>query len=216
MEFEKTKLNTVKRGAKKANYDKKEIYSILDTTEICHLSFLYNGKPFVQPINFGRCEDKIYVHGSLKNRMTTALIDAKEVCLSVMILDEMKLTRSAYHHSVNFRSAMVFGSVKELKSDEEKLSGLKTIINHFLPNRWEHCRKPDKKELNATRVLEISIQSASAKIANTPPNDDKKDMDLEYWAGVIPIKRSYGNPKSNKDVKSKNIPKHILDFIKSK
>ena len=217
MKFNKSPLNTVKRGVKKAVYDKAVIYRILDATEICHIAFLHDGKPFVQPVNFGRMEDKIYIHGAHKNRMTTAILEAGEVCLNVMLLDAMKLTRSAFHHSVNYRSAMIFGSVRELKGVQDKLTGLKTIINHFVPHRWEHCRTPDEKELNATRVLEIKIHSASAKIANTPPTDKQKDLELDHWAGIIPVKKTYGPPIPDAYMKNKSgIPQHILDFIKEK
>ena len=217
MKFNKSEINTVKRGAKKATYDKSEIYSILDKTEICNIAFIYNNKAFVQPINFGRLDNKIYIHGSQKNRMTNALLETGEVCLNVMILDAMKLTRSAFNHSVNYRSVMVFGSVKELTNDKDKLKGLKTIINHFVPNRWEYCRKPNEKELKATRVLEITIKTASAKIANTPPSDNKDDLNLDFWAGTIPVKKVYGFPISDELVNNKaEIPNHISDFIKRK
>ena len=139
------------------------------------------------------------------------------MCLNVTILDAMKLTRSAFHHSVNYRSVVVFGTAKELISDEDKLHGLKCIINHFVPNRWEHCRPPNQGELKATRVLEISIETASAKIADTPPTDNKADLELDYWAGIIPVKTICEYPKPDifmkKDVK---IPKHILDFYANK
>ena len=214
MEFKKTSINQVNRGLKKAKYDKKTIYAILDSTEICHIAFIYNDKPFVQPINFGRKEDKIYIHGSLQNRMTNALLKTNEVCLNVMILDAMKLTRSAFHHSVNYRSVMVFGSVKELISKEEKLIGLKSIINHFVPNRWGYCRKPSDKELNATKVLEITIETASAKIADAPFKDNKKDLALDYWAGTIPVKKVVEKPIPDEFVNS-DTPKHILDFYNS-
>ncbi len=217
MKFQKTPINTLKRGAKKASYGKEVVYQILDATEICHIAFTQNGKAFVQPINFGRFGNKIYLHGSYSNRMTSALIEAKEVCLNVTLLDAMKLTRSAFHHSVNYRSVVIFGTVKELISDEDKLHGLKSIINHFVPNRWEHCRPPNQGELKATRVLEISIDTASAKIADTPPTDNKSDLALDYWAGTIPVKTILTYPKPdvsmNKDIKT---PKHILDFYNAK
>jgi nitroimidazol reductase NimA-like FMN-containing flavoprotein (pyridoxamine 5'-phosphate oxidase superfamily) len=217
MEFYKTKLNEIKRGAKKASYDKETIYEILDATEICHIAFVYNGKAFFQPINFGRNKDKIYIHGSKKNRMTNALLEAKEVCLNVMILDAMKLTRSAFHHSVNYRSVMIFGRATELIGNEDKLTGLKTIINHFVPNRWKYCRKPNEKELIATKVLEISIETASAKIADAPPRENSNDLDLDFWAGTIPVKTICEYPVPDQFMKDKSeIPKHIRDFIKTK
>ena len=217
MEYKKNKTNQVKRGSRKASYDKNTIFSILDENEICYVAFIFEGKPFVQPINFGRSGEKIYLHGSYKNRMTSALVEAKEVCLNVTILDAMKLTRSAYHHSVNYRSAMIFGSVRELSKDKDKLEGLKSIINHFVPDRWENCRKPNEKELKATRVLEIRIESASAKIANEPPNDNKSDLDLDYWAGTIPVKTICKDPIPDEFMdKDSEIPEHILSLYKSK
>ncbi len=217
MKFQKTKLNEIKRGAKKASYNKSTIYEILDAVEICHIAFIYNGKAFVQPINFGRNEDKIYIHGSKKNRMTNALLEAGEVCLNVMILDAMKLTRSAFHHSVNYRSAMIFGRVKELTDNKDKLIGLKSIINHFVPNRWEHCRKPNEEELMVTKVLEISIETASAKIADTPPNESKNDLDLDFWAGTIPVRTICKYPIPSHFMKDNTeIPEHILHFYNGK
>lgn len=217
MAYQKNKINQVKRGSRKAFYDKKTIFSILDENEICYIAFMHDGKPFVQPINFGRNGEKIYIHGSHKNRMTNALIEAKEVCLNVTILDAMKLTRSAYHHSINYRSAMIFGNVIELTDNNDKLVGLKSIINHFVPNRWENCRKPNEKELKATRVLEITIETASAKIANEPPNDNKSDLVLDYWAGTIPVKTTYRQPFPDEHMnENSETPKHIIEFCNMK
>lgn len=217
MEFPKTELNTVKRGAKKASYDKKTVYSILDATEICHIAFIHNDKAMVQPINFGRNGDNIYIHGSQKNRMTNALLETGEACLNVMILDALKLTRSAFHHSVNYRSAMIFGRVRELTDNEDKLLGLKSIVNHFIPNRWENCRKPNQKELAATKVLEIAIETASAKVANTPPSENKSDLTLDYWAGTIPVNTVCNHPIPDQFMQDNaEIPQHILNFYNDK
>ncbi len=213
MSFKQTSQNTVKRGRKKASYDKKEIYQILDASEICHVAFNVEEKAQVQPINYGRNGNYLYLHGHAKNRMTGILIASAEVVLSVMSLDGMKLTRSAYNHSVNYRSAVIFGRVRELVSEEEKLQGLQHIINHFVPNRWAHCRAPNKKELQATRVLEIEITSASAKIANTPPADEPEDYASEFWAGTLPVRRVVDYPIADETLTADMpIPDHILDF----
>ncbi len=215
MQYKKTKLNQVKRGHKKAAYDKKTIHAILDATEICHIAFIYEGRAMVQPINFGRKGEYLYIHGSHQNRMTQALMDAGQITLSVMLLDALKLTRSAFHHSVNYRSVVVFGKVKELTNPEEKLLGLKTIVNHFVSDRWAHCRTPNDKELLATRVLEIKIESASAKIADQPNSEHKKDLDLDYWAGQIPVRLVYGEPVAASDLKpGLKIPEHVLAFCR--
>jgi len=217
MEYKKSSLNQVKRGYKKASYNKEEINTILDATEICNIAFLVDGQPMVQPINFGRDGQKIYIHGAHQNRMTSAIIESKRVCLSVVLLDAMKLTRSAFHHSVNYRSVVVFGTVKELVSKEDKLHGLKAIINHFVPDRWANCRPPSDKELQATRVLEIKIDTASAKIANKPNSENKADLDLEFWAGQIPVRVVCDYPIPSPDLKNDlEIPKHILDFYESR
>jgi len=213
MEYKRSEKNIVKRGASKASYDKKVIHAILDAAEICNVAFIHRGQAITQPINFGRSGEYIYLHGSLQNRMTNALIGAGKVSLSVMILDGLKISRSAFHHSVNYRSVVIFGSVKELKSSQEKLKGLKSIINHFIPDRWEYCRKPSQEELDATRVLEIKIESASAKVAEGPVNDKKKDKDSDYWAGYLSVKTIVDFPVPEKDLKNEiEIPRHILDF----
>ena len=189
----------------------------MDANEICSVAFNVDGKAYVQPINFGRAGDCLYLHGSVKNRMTTTLIQSGEVCLSVISLKAMKLTRSAFNHSVNYRSVVVFGEVRELTTEEDKLAGLKNIINHFIPGRWEHCRQPHLKELNATRVLEIKITSASAKIADTPPHDEKNDYDLDFWAGTIPIRTVYEYPIPDEKLKKGvELPPHVLEFYENK
>ncbi|MCB0729759.1 MAG: pyridoxamine 5'-phosphate oxidase family protein [Ignavibacteriae bacterium] len=217
MEFSKSEQNLVKRGAHKATYNKEEIYSILDSSLICTIAFKVDDKAFVQPINFGRKEDTLFVHGSLQNRMTNSLIESGEACINVFHLDSMKLTRSAFHHSVNFRSAVIFGKVRELKTNEEKIEGLKSIINHFVPGRWDHCRFPTDNELKATRVIVIDIETASAKIANSPPSDNKEDYDLDFWAGEIPIKTICENPipdeKLNKEI---TMPQHVSEFYENR
>jgi uncharacterized protein len=217
MEYRKTPNNTVKRGAKRASYNKKEIHGILDAHNVCFIAFMYEGKPFVQPISYGRKGETIFLHGSLQNRMTAAIIDTKEVCLNVTLLDGMLLTRSAFHHSVNYRSAVVFGETRELFSDEEKLEGLEAIINHFVPGRWDHCRKPNNNELKGTRVIAIDIVSASAKIKNAPPGDNKEDLDLDFWAGTIPVKMFCEMPVADEGIDpSAAIPDHVLTFYKAK
>jgi len=213
MEYTKSDLNLVKRGAQKSTYNKEEIYNILDSSLICTVAFIVDNRSIVQPINFGRTGDTIYLHGSLKNRMTYAIIEAGEAALNVFHLDSMKLTRSAFHHSVNFRSAVIFGKVRDLQTNEEKIEGLKSIINHFVPDRWKHCRFPTDNELKATRVIAIDIETASAKITSTPPSDNKEDYDLDFWSGEIPIKTICKSPIPDAKLREGiNIPEHVTDF----
>lgn len=217
MEYKQTVDNTIKRGAKKATYNKAEIHAVLDACEICSVAFSINGKAYVQPINFGRSGETLYMHGSLQNRMTNALIECGEACVSVFHLDAMKLTRSAFHHSVNYRSVVIFGKVRELKTNEEKLEGLKAIINHFVPNRWNNCREPNEGELKATRVIAIDIETASAKIAAAPPNDNKEDYELDYWCGTIPVKTVCEFPVTDATMKEGiDIPEHVIAFYEKR
>jgi len=213
MEYKKTIKNTVVRGAKKASYDIELVNNILDDAEICNVAFNVEGNAQVQSINFGRSDNRIYLHGSLKNRMTNILIETGKVCLSITHLDSMKLSKSAFHHSVNYRSVVVFGKVRELTTSEEKLEGLKAIINHFIANRWENCRKPNEKELKATRVIEITIEQASAKTADSPVYENKEDENLEYWSGQIPVKTICEKPISEDE---KEMPKHIAEFYEKR
>ena len=213
MTYPKTEINTIKRGAKRASYDRELIHGILDASNLCFVSFIFEGKPFVQPISYGRKDETLYMHGSLQNRMTTAILQSEEVCLNVTLLDGMILTRSAFHHSANYRSAVIFGKPYELKTNEEKLNGLETIINHFVPERWQHCRKPNENELKATRVIAIDITSASAKIKNTVPGVNVEDLDLDFWAGTIPIKTICELPFADEKINSSTpIPDHVLNY----
>lgn len=214
MEYNKSGLNTVKRGAKRASYNKKEIEAILDATSIGQIAFLYEGKAYSQPINYGRKGETLYIHGSHQNRMTNALLEMGHVSMNVTLFDGMILTKSAFHHSVNYRSAVIFGNVRELKTNNEKLEGLKVLINHFVPNRWEHCRIPTENELKGTRVLAIDITSASAKIKNTPPADNEEDKQLPHWSGTIPITHVYEQPITDVYSKDMPIPDHVKNFVK--
>lgn len=217
MEYAKSPINKLIRSPKKASYDAEVIFAILDANEICTVAFTVDGRAHVQPINFGRDGDRIYLHGSAKNRMTHLLVESGEACVSVFSLDAMKLTRSAFHHSVNFQSVVLFGSVRNLTTDEDKLHGLKTIINHFVPDRWDHCRAPNAKELKATRVLEIKIESASAKIADAPPSDEEADYASDYWAGTIPVTSVLGRPQADERLKpGLGIPEHVQAFLDKK
>lgn len=213
MEYNKTNKNTVKRGFKKASYNKDKVHAILDACEICNVAFSIEGSAYVQPINFGREGENIYLHGSHKNRMTNAVLESGTVCLSVTLLDSMKLSRSAFHHSVNYRSVVVFGKARELHDEEDKLRGLRSIINHFVPDRWENSRLPNEKELKATKVIEITIETASAKIANGEVEDKDADKELDLWAGQIPIRLVCDYPIPEKDLREgMEIPKHVIEF----
>ena len=188
------KRNKVKRIPKRGAYDRETIYSILDDGFLCHLGFVVDGQPFVIPTSYGRVGDKIYLHGASTSRMLVNLNEGIPVCLTVTYLDGLVLARSAFHHSMNYRSAVVFGKAK-LVEGEEKMEGLIAISEQILKGRWEESRKPHPKEMKATSVLCLEIEQASAKVRTGPPGDDKEDYELPIWAGVVPIKEVWGTPE---------------------
>ncbi len=192
-EFEKSPLNTVKRLPKRGYYDKETIFGILDGHFICHLGWEVDGQPFLIPTAYGRKGDTIYVHGSSKSRMLSALTDGRPLCMVVTHIDGLVLARSAFHHSMNYRSAIIYGHAHEIEG-EEKLEALKIVSEQILAGRWDEVRLPTDLELKATTVLAIEIDSASAKIRTGPPSDDAEDYDLEIWAGVLPVQLKFEEP----------------------
>ncbi len=192
--FPKTDRNKVKRLPKRGYYDAETIYAILDAGFICHVGFSVGGQPYVIPTGYGRDGDRIYIHGSAASRMLKNLDQGIPVCITVTHLDGLVLARSAFHHSMNYRSAVVFGTATAVEGEEEKLHALKVISEYILKGRWDEVRAPNAKELKGTMVLAIEIEEASAKIRTGPPGDDEPDYELPVWAGVLPIRQVYGAP----------------------
>ena len=211
---EKTKVN---RLPKRGFYDRETIYSILDEGIISHVSFLIKGKPFVIPTAYVRVDDYIYIHGAKSNRMINAINEGSEACIAVTLLDGYVLARSAFHHSMNYRSVVMFGKGKIVEDYEEKMKALKEFTEHLVKGRWDDVRKPDKKEMNTTRVLKFSIEEASAKVRTGPPVDDKEDYDMNVWAGVLPVKTMFGAPIRDELLKEDVfVPDYLTNYISSK
>ncbi len=180
--------NKIKRYPQRGNYDSSVIYSILDEGLICHVGFILDGQPFVIPTAYGRIEDKIYIHGSPMSRILRSLQKGIEVCITVTLLDGLVLARSAFHHSMNYRSVVIFGNATAIDSTAEKMTALKAFTNHVLPDRWSQVRPATEKEIAGTLVLALSLSEASAKIRTGPPVDDEEDYDLPIWAGELPLR----------------------------
>jgi len=204
MEFEKTDRNQIRRAPQRGHYDKEEVYEILDAGYLCHVGFTSNEQPFVIPTLYGRDGDHIYLHGSTASRMMKNLAEGIPVCITVTHVDGLVLARSAFHHSMNYRSAVLFGTAVEA-DDESKHRGLLVISEQVLKGRWDEVRPPNEKELKATTVLELQIESASAKVRAGPPVDELEDYELPIWAGVIPLTQEFGeaqpDPKLPADIK---------------
>ncbi len=216
-EFSLTKKNTVKRLSKRGFYDEETIYKILDEGIICHVSFVLSNQPYIIPTAYVRVGDNIYIHGAKANQMMNALNEGTDACIAVTLLDGYVLARSAFHHSMNYRSVVLFGKGKIVEDKSEKLMALKAFSEHLIPGRWDDVRSPDDKELSATIVLKFSIDEASAKVRTGPPVDDKEDYELNIWAGVVPFKFKTGEPVRDKQLKeSISLPDYLLDFISVK
>jgi len=214
-EYPKSKLNRVKRGANRATYDVEKINKILDAGFIGYVSYIYNGSAITLPMAYGRKYEKIYLHGSQANRMLLALIEAKEMSMTVMHLDALVLARSGLHHSVNYRSATLFGSVKKVKDDGKKEAALKCFMEHMMKGRWDGIRKMHPQELDRTMVVEMTIKTASAKIRDVGVQDESEDYKLPIWAGLVPIKQIVEYPISDEQLpKGIEIPQHVLDYYK--
>ena len=177
----------IKRLPERGDYDKETIYSILDEGLVCHVGIAVEDQPLVIPMTYARSGDKLLMHGSRGSRLMKALKKGAEVCVVVTHFDALVLARSAFHHSMNYRSVVVFGKASVIEDDEAKVAAFREFFDHVLPGRWEDVRKPNIKELAQTALIEISLDEASAKIRTGPPADDEEDCDLPVWAGLVPF-----------------------------
>ena len=191
IQTEKTKLKRVKE---RGSFDREIVNSILDEGFICHVGFTVDEQTFVIPTSYGRIDNELFIHGASVSRMMKNLAEGIDICVTVTLVDGLVLARSVFHHSMNYRSVVVFGKAKLVESDEAKMNALEAFTEHVILGRWDDARIPNEKELNITTVLSLKIDEASAKIRTGDPIDDDKDYDLDYWAGVIPTKLTAGKP----------------------
>lgn len=215
MDFPKTDRTTLKRLPKRGVYERELIYSILDEAFICHVGFAVEGQPFVIPTGFGRVDDRLYIHGSQLSRMLRTLAGGLDVCITVTLLDGLVLARSAFHHSMNYRSVVVFGRASMVDDGDAKLAALRAFSEHVISGRWDEVREPTDQELKATAVLSLPLEEASAKVRTGPPVDDEEDYDLPVWAGVLPLSLVAGAPVPDPRLPGEiEISPSILEFAK--
>ena len=178
----------------RGHYDRELVHAILDEAVLCHVGVVQeDGSPLVLPTLFARDGDAIYVHGSPASRLLRAGKKGVDVCVTVMLLDGFVMAKSAFHHSVNYRSVVVFGTAEEVTDADEKARALELLVEHVHPGRSAECRPPNDKELKATLVLRLPLDEASAKVREGGPIDDDEDLDLPYPAGVIPVRSVRGD-----------------------
>ena len=185
--FTPTERTILKRLPKRGEFDHAAVYRILDEAFICHVGFVADGKPVVIPTSYGRIDDELYIHGSAASRMLRSLEEGIDVCVTVTLIDGLVLARSAFHHSINYRSVVIFGAAKLVNDPAEKLKALHAFTDHVVPGRWEEVRPPTESELRATLVFKLPLVEVSAKVRTGPPIDDEEDYSLAVWAGVVPL-----------------------------
>jgi nitroimidazol reductase NimA-like FMN-containing flavoprotein (pyridoxamine 5'-phosphate oxidase superfamily) len=201
LQTERTKL---KRLPKRGHFDRKTVYGILDEGFICHVGFAPEGQPFVIPTGYARVDDKLYIHGSQASRMLRSLARGVDACVTVTIIDGLVLARSAFHHSMNYRSVVIFGRAMLVEDRDEKIAALTALSEHIIRGRWADVREPTEQELIETTVLSLPLVEASAKIRTGPPLDDEENYAMPVWAGVIPLKLEAGEP-----IKDPRLPDEI-------
>ena len=186
--FPITEKTEITRLPKRGVYDKETVYSILDEALYCNLAFVRDNQPFQIPTGFCRIENKIYIHGSVGSTYMRYLQTHKvPVCISATLMDGLVLARSAFHHSVNYRSVVIFSEPEWITDKNELYKALEVFTNKICPGRWDDVRQPTEGEWKATMVLAFNINEASAKVRTGPPKDDEEDYDLNVWAGVQPL-----------------------------
>ncbi|NUP20512.1 MAG: pyridoxamine 5'-phosphate oxidase family protein [Streptomyces sp.] len=191
------------RSADRATYDKELVHAILDEAYVCHLGFVRDGAPVVLPTLFGRVGETLYVHGSTGSRplrMTGQADPGLPVCLTVTHVDALILARSAFHHSINYRSVVVHGMAYDVTDPEEKRVALDALVDHVVPGRAADSRPANRKELAATAVIRLDLNEVSAKLRTGGVNDEPEDLALPYWAGVVPLRKGYEAPVGDPDL----------------
>src|SRR5580700_955594 len=203
---ERTRLHRLRERGRS---DRAELNAVLDAGLICHLGVLVDGAPVVLPTGYGRAGDTLYLHGSSANRALLAA-DGHEICATVTHLDGLVCARSVFNHSMNYRSAVIFGAARLVTDPEEKLLALRTITEHLAPGQWSYARQPSKKELAATSALALPLTEASVKIRTGDPSDEPQDCATDRWAGVVPVTVRFGEPEPDAALRPGiAVPEHI-------
>ncbi len=208
-----TQRSELRRLPKRGSHDPAVIHEILDAGFLAHVGFCVAGQPFVVPTLFGRDGDRLYLHGSAASRMLKQLDAGIPACVTVTLVDGLVLARSAFHHSMNYRSVMVFGTARKIEEQERKMHALRVISEHLMAGRWNDVRPPAENELKVTAVLEFEIEEASAKIRTGPPLDDEADYALPIWAGVLPVELTAKAPvRDERLTVDLPVPEYVLHY----
>lgn len=198
--FDKTERTTLKRLPQRGSYDRELVHAILDEGLLCHVGFVVDGAPFVIPTAYWRTGDRLYIHGAPASRMLRNLRQGVDVCVTVTLLDGLVLARSAFHHSMNYRSVVIFGRAELVEDPESKLAAMNAFMDHVVPGRGADVRPPSPAEAAGTLILSIPLEEVSAKVRSGPPVDDAHDMGLPVWAGEVPLRLTATAPQAAPDL----------------
>jgi len=214
-DFVQSERTTLKRLPKRGVFEREKVYRILDEGFVCHVGFVVEGRPFVIPTAYGRVGDSLFIHGSAASRMLRTLAGNVEICVTVTLIDGLVLARSAFHHSMNYRSVVIFGRASVVQETAEKLEALRAFSEHVIRQRWNDVREPNENELKATVVLRLPLIEVSAKIRTGPPLDDEPDYELPTWAGEVPLRlvaqTPIPDPRLPQGVK---VPSYIRSYVR--
>ena len=209
-----TARSTVRRGAERARTDRAELHAVLDAGLVGHLGVVLGGAPVVLPTGYGRRGDTLYLHGSTGAATLRAAAAGVPVCFTVTLVDGVVYARSAFHHSMNYRCAVMHGVARPVTDPEERLLGLEALTEHLAPGSWAATRRPDRKELAATALLALDLTEASLKVRTGPPRDDERDLAAPVWAGVLPLRTVVGEPEACPLLPPGTpVPAHVRDRV---
>ena len=213
--FPTNSVNQVRQAHKRGIYDRKAVFDILDANLIGNVGFVTDGIPYVIPMLYARQDDELLFHGSTKSRLIQLLCSGQTVCVSTTVLDGLVLAKSLMHHSMNYRSVCVFGQGRRVDDESERLAALKLLTEKTMPGRWHDARHPNSREMKATGIAALKIDSASAKVRSGPPVDDKEDLSLPVWAGVVPITSNALEPVECAEASTLPVPHYLAKWIKN-
>ncbi len=210
--IEPTPRTTIRRKPGRGNYDREAIEVILDGGFLCNVAVVIDGRPLVLPTAYARDGEWLYLHGARNNAMLRAVLKG-ETCISVTLLDGLVLARSVLHHSMNYRSVVLFGQGEEITEREAKFHAMHRIVEHIIPGRWDDARIPNDAEVEATLVIKFPINECSAKIRTGPPIDDDADMSLPVWAGVLPTRPAWLQPEPDPQLPADvPVPDYVANY----
>lgn len=213
-EFEQNSQNRLRRRPERGAYDKATIYPIVDEALICHVGLVEAGQPVVIPTLHARIDDQILLHGATTSRLLKHAASGAPLCVTVTHVDGLVLARSVFHHSANYRSAVLFGQGTLVEDEDEKMAALAAFTEKLIPGRWDDARIPNAVELKATAVVAMEIESASAKIRTGPPKDDEEDHELDVWAGVLPFAQQILEPQADPLLRAGlDVPDYVTDYV---